>query len=63
MSGVKPISRDDLDERRMMCQDCGAKLWSIDGSRDMSMRCPYKCSGTGVRDVGISVDYAGPTST
>jgi hypothetical protein len=29
-------------EAYMMCNECGAKLWSFDGNRDADRTCPYK---------------------
>lgn len=34
--------RQMMGEAYMMCNDCGAKLWSFDGKEDKDIRCPYK---------------------
>lgn len=33
--------RNSLGEAYMWCEDCGARLYSFDGNKDASRRCPY----------------------
>lgn len=38
-------SRLACGEAYMMCEDCGARLWSFDGDLDQSRKCPYWTQG------------------
>lgn len=35
-------ARRSAGEAWMICNECGAKLWSRDGDRDADTKCPYK---------------------
>ena len=37
--------RRAIGEAWMMCDECGAKLYSFDGNLDASRSCPYKRNG------------------
>ena len=37
-------SRLECGEAYMMCNECGARLYSFDGTEDKSRNCPYKQS-------------------
>jgi hypothetical protein len=41
MSNSYNESRLAMGEAHMMCNDCGAKLYSFDGNKDASRSCPY----------------------
>ena len=42
VSGSSGLTRLDLDEAWMWCIDCNAKLYSFDGHRDATTKCPRK---------------------
>lgn len=38
----KMKERLELGEAYMICRECGARLYSFDGSQDRDTQCPYK---------------------
>lgn len=47
-SGSQPsnyVIRLLMGEAWLWCEDCGAKLFSFDGNKDVSRKCPYQRSG------------------
>jgi len=42
MSKTYHEERLETGEAYLMCNDCGARLWSFDGNKDADRNCPYK---------------------
>jgi len=39
---MEKVTRLQLGEAWMFCNDCGAKLYSFDGEEDKDIGCPHK---------------------
>ena len=39
---LKDASHNDWGEAWVICKDCGARLYSQDGYRDIAVRCPNR---------------------
>ena len=37
-------SRHEIGEAYVVCVECGARLWSEDGDKDIESLCPYRTS-------------------